>query len=473
MNSYHRTRVLHSIMLIFVVFACAFLLTVPTTIAQTESGTQPDKMDRITLADGHVFVGDILSETDQTITMRVSIAGISALKTFVKKEVAGVEKDILDRPDKDKASAARSETKMPAGFPDPNDPRPVVYKIPIKGLIGWDVTRPVVEKLWKEALDAHAKYVIFEFDCHKGESDLTEIRDMFQEIKAEAKEHEIKLVAWVKEARGTSVAFVLLFHEIIFAPDGWMGDGQELDTLLKLNFSDEDVRAKMISAWVGICKGMAISGGHDGALCDAMIRPELKLWVKMEGDQPTFMTFLSKKYEDDSPTEIDSSEEEAFKLTVKDANHYGVATHSPARDLRTLMARLDDGIREYNYYEGSSEKTIDNFMALRDRSWDDVGDLMQDISLIDQMPIDQRNQIGRKIQKWKKIIHILKACPPNYKAPYGRTQDDKYGIMPLENAEFQLKQLQQQLRELNQSEQTGRSGGSGSSGRGKGGGGGG
>ena len=472
MNSYHRTRFLRSIMLIFVVLACAFLLTVPTTMAQSANDSQPDKMDRITLADGHVFVGDILSETDETITMRVSIAGISALKTFMKKEVAGVEKDVLDRPDKDDASATQSESKMPAGLPDPNDPRPVVYKIPIKGLIGWDVTKPVVEKLWKEALNAHAKYVIFEFDCHKGESDLQEMRDMFQDIKTEAKEHEIQLVAWVKEARGTSVAFVLLFHEIVFTPDGWMGDGQELDTLLKLNFSDEDVRAKMIAAWVGICKGMAISGGHDGALCDAMIRPELKLWVKRVGDKSTFMTFLTKKYEDDpSVEEVDDSEEEAYKLNADTAMKFIVSTKKPARDMRTLMARL--GVREYNYYEGSSEKTIDNFMALRDRSWDDVGDLQQDIGLIDQMPIDQRGQIGRKIQKWKKIIHILKACPPNYKAPYGRTQNDKYGIMPLENAEFQLKQLQQQLRELNRSEQMGRSGGSGSSGRGKGGGGGG
>jgi len=461
-------RTTSSVLIAVLAFVITISLTSTAVTAQPATSGQSEKMDRITLEDGHTYIGDIVTETDETITMRVSIAGISAMKTFLMRDVAGVEKDVVTRPTK--KADTRGDAKLPEDYPDPNDTRPVVYKIPIKGLIGWDVTTKVVKKLWEEALQVHPKYVILEFDCHGGENELTDIRDMFQEMKTEANENEIKLVAWVKEARGTSVAFVLLFHEIIFTPDGWMGDGQELDTLLKLNYSDEDVRAKMISAWVGICKGMAISGDHNGALCDAMIRPELKLWVDMTGDVPFFMTFLSNKYKDNAPDVVDDSEEEAFKLTVKDAKKYGVATASPARDIHSLMAQLR--VREYNYYEGSAESTIDNFMALRERSWEDFDNLRQDIVLIDQMPIEEREKIGRKIQKWKKIIHILKACPPNYKAPYYQTREDRYGIMSLENAEFQIKTLQQQLRDINNGNQSGRSG-RGSSGRGgKGGGGG-
>ena len=459
----------------------SLILAGNTVRAQDQTQNDPNKIDKITIINGQSFVGEIISETDDTVTMLVTISGISAEKTFNKSEISNIRRDAVVRPTRGMtggstvnaaASGLRNEANSIPDRPDPNDPRPVVFKIPLKGLIGWDVTKQNVERLWKEAVDVGADYVIFEFDCHEGHFDLEELRDMFEDIKTEARENEIHLVAWIKEARGTAVAYVLMFDDIVFYPDGWMGDAKQLDDLLKANWQDPNVRAKMIAAWVGICRGMAIDGGHSGSLCEALIRPELHLWVKMEGEKPTFKTYLTDEDKNDPTIEVvDSSEEESVKLEAKDAKKFGVTRHGSARDKRTLMQQLD--VREYIYYEGDSEMSIENFLALRKRGVEDVNDLLQDIAMITQMPLDARGQIGQQITKWKKFVRILKACPPHMKAPYGinAITGDAYGIMPLEQAEAAIQQLQQQMRAINEAERQGRqqrrsTGGSGGGSRG-------
>lgn len=463
----NRTQLRKATFYLFVLTMLGSLILVGAPVrAQTLTQDDPDRIDKIAMINGQSFVGEIISETDDTVTMLVTISGISAEKTFNKSEIFDIRRDAVDRPTRGMTggsmvntakSGLLNEANRIPDRPDPNDPRPVVFKIPLKGLIGWDVTKPNVERLWKEAVDVGADYVAFEFDCHEGHFDLEELRDMFEDIKTEARENEIDLVAWVKEARGTAVAYVLMFEDVVFYPDGWMGDAKQLDDLLKDNWKDPNVRAKMIAAWVGICRGMAIDGGHSSSLCEALIRPELHLWVKMKGEKPTFKTYLTDEDKSDPTIEVvDSSETESVKLEAKDARKFGVTKHGSARDMRTLMQQLD--VREYIYYEGDSEKSIDNFMALRKRGVDDVNDLLQDIAMILEMPLDERGQIGQQITKWKKIVRILKACPPHMKAPYGfnAITGDAYGIMPLEQAEAAIQQLQQQMRAINKADRQGR-----------------
>jgi hypothetical protein len=421
-----------------------------------------DQLDKITLTDGRSFVGEIIEETDEMLTMEVQFGRISAKKTWRKSEIIEIQHDVIDvLPTVEESSA--SVLKPGLARPDPNDPRPVVYTIPLKGLIGWDLYPPLVEEMWDEAVEVGADIVIFEFDCHEGHYDLEEIRDMIQDFKAEAIEHEIRLIAWVKEARGTAVAYVLMFKEIIFSPDGYMGEGHQLDELLKEMWSDDDVRAKMISAWVGICRGMAIDGDHDAVLCEAMIRPELTLSVDFEGEEPNFYSnSTNPNYE-----VVDSSVDTALRLTADEANRFGVTPHRSARDVGGIMQRLN--IRDYVHYEGKSADTIDKWMEMRERGYEDYYNIRADMQLAGELADDPVRALGAQIRKLKEVVRMLKRCPPHTKAPYGinRVTGDHYGIVSLEQIELEIEALQKEMKAI-QEQQRGSGGGSRGTGGGRG-----
>src|SRR5690606_6770439 len=170
--------------------------------------------------------------------------------------------------------------------------------------------------------------------------------DFFEDIKREAKQKEIDLAVWISEARGVAVAYAMMFEQIYFRPTGWMGDGESFDKLLKDMYSDEDVQAKMISAWVSTCRGMAEEGGYSDLLCEAMIRPEVVLSLEWEGEDASFYQDTAHRWT------VDGSTEEALQLWADDARRYAVAK-GVARTLDDLMFQL--GYREYYHHEGKAE----------------------------------------------------------------------------------------------------------------------
>ena len=150
-----------------------------------------------------------------------------------------------------------------------DDKRRRVYVLPIRGEIGYDAHERLIQKMWNNAKDLGVQTLVLEFDCQNGMPDLEEYRDLLEEIKDEAADSEIQVVVWIKEALGAATAYALMFPDIYFYKDGVMGGGQSIDISLKLSFKDPQVQAKMISAWLGILRGMAEEGGHDAVLCEA------------------------------------------------------------------------------------------------------------------------------------------------------------------------------------------------------------
>lgn len=432
-------------------------------------------LDEITLADGRHFVGDILSETDETITMEVILHGIKTTRTFQKSQVLETMRDsvALDTIQRASASSALKATTAISKL-DPNDHRRGVYVLPIRGLIGWDVYDRNIRKLWQEAVDAGAKTVVLEFDCFDGFYDLDEYRDLMKELKRDARENEIEIVVWIKQAKGVAVAFALMFENIYFKPDGVMGDGDQLDERLKDMWKDPVVRAKMISAWTGICRGMAEQGGYDALLCEAMIRPEIVVSMQFEGAKGRFVRNL-----DENNTPVDESETEALELDAEKASEYGISDKAgtPA-DLDDLMQML--GYREFVLIEGKAKQLTEGWIELRDRGFEDYADIRADMETFDSWNEPPLKKLNYKINKLNKIKRMLRACPPHTKPPY--TPDPrleiKYGLVSEEQIDLEIDQIKRQIRILRdqQREQRRNSGGSGrgrGSGRGGGGGGGG
>lgn len=425
---------------------CAVSLLCPATaaLAQDDEGAM---FDRVTLADGRVFTGNIVEETDDSITMEIVQFGMRTKQTWKRSLVLEVLHDAVPDPDAGKKEEAKpEEIKGAAGkvLYDPNDTRHSVYKIPIHGPVGLDSHTRIIRMIWNEAMEARAKTIILEFECWQalGQADIEEYRNFFEELKREARSKEVKVVVWVKQASGVALAYALMFPDVYFQPDGEMGGGWVINEQLRQMFSDPAVRAKMISAWVGICRGMAEEGGHDALLCEAMIRPEMVLSMRYEGDHPVFQADTSGEVVLDA--NAGEEPENTLELTAKEANEYGIS-RGTYRTIDDLMFAL--GYREYRYVEGNAE----DFAKKWADGWKDAlkeyGYIRADMELIDTYnePIERR--IAKRISKLREIQALMKKWPPL-----------ELFIDPLQ-IHYEIDTLKKELRNINNQDRPGGGGG--------------
>ncbi len=375
-----------------------------------DGGDKTDMLDQVTLADGRQFTGNILEESDDSITMEIIHMGMRTKQTWLRGDILEVLHDSIPSVEEKKADVEEQvKTADDKLLYDPNDPRHAVYKVPIKGPVGLDAHTRIIRMIWDEAIAAHAKTIILEFDCEQalGQADLEVYRDFFEELKRDARSKEIRVVVWIKEARGVALAYALMFPEIYFQPDGEMGGGWAINEQLSESFQDPAVRAKMISAWTGICRGMAEEGGHDQLLCEAMIRPEVVLSMDYEGDQPRFRNDT----EGEVILDANSGEEpeNALELTAKQANEYGISGGT-YRTIDDLMFKL--GYREYRYVEGNADSWAEKWADGWKKALDEYRYIRADMALIDTYnePIDRK--IAKKISKLREVQALIKKWPP-------------------------------------------------------------
>ncbi|MFG0328282.1 MAG: hypothetical protein ACF8PN_00130 [Phycisphaerales bacterium] len=447
----NKTKLIRNLLTILLVGSFFTIGLIPAAFAGDD-----DKLDQVTLADGRRFVGHILEEDDQTIRMKVFVRGISTTRAFMKSNILEVLHDTVAVADTEHVGDTTASSDV-SSTPNADreavqaaaNGRPVVYKIPMRGLIGWEMYGENLKTLWQEAVDVGSDMVIFEFDCTEGFYDLEEYRDLIEEIKWEAKQNEIELMAWIKRAEGVAVAYALMFEDIYFQPDGFMGRGQDLDESLKEQWSDEDVRAKMISAWVGICRGMAEEGGHDALLCEAMIRPELFLAVEWRGEDPVF--HASNDTNGGKWLVVDDDDEEALELDADRARNYGVS-EGDARSIDDLMRRYRNE-REFYVYDGRATAMTDAWVQGYDDAWVRIYDIRQDMDFIDGGNEEPKKKLGMKLNLYKEIERLLRQYPPLGKAPYGgQLYGIKYGAIDPAQVEFEIEELKRSIRSITEQE---------------------
>ena len=425
------------LLMVLLCLALMLVITVPQgTVLAAQSqksggAAASSKMDRIVLADGREFVGDITEESDESVTIIVEVAGIRGSQTFPKSQILQIEHDKVARSadaasDRSVSSDARADNAELAEVSGR-----IVYVLPIRGLWGFDVYTSVVQNLWDEAIDAGAKTIVLEFDAEQGLADLEMYRDFFEDLKRDAREQEIEVVVWVKRAHHLVVAFALMWEDIYFHPDGSMGRGQMLDLMLKAMWSDEAVRQKMIAAWVGILRGMAVEGGYSAELCEAMIRPELLLSYDYEGDHAIF-------YADDTTGEFvaDSDPQLALDLTADDAARFAVSKGT-ARTLSELMFTL--GHREFYHYEGRAVNLVESWIDGIRAAQLDLQYILADIDRIlgGGGGEDPRMLIGQAIRKWEEVRKIVRRYPP---------LQNEY---PEDTIDLEIERLRKQIQDMN------------------------
>lgn len=410
---------------------CTAAVIATTSLAAWAQNDQ-GMLDQITLSDGRQFTCEILEETSEFIKVEIIHLGMKTVQTWPKSMVLEVKHDSVKAQTPEQA-AAKADTA--AEKPEMKG-RPV-YVVQLTGVVGLDSHKRIIQRQWDEALDLGAKTIVMEWDCEQAfppaTADMEEYREFFQDLKTQARNKEVDVVAWVKKASGIAVAYSMIFEDIYFHPTGEMGGGWIINEALSDMFNDEAVRAKMISAWVGICRGMAEEGGHSAELCEAMIRPEVVLSMNMAGGQPTFRLDTRGDFILDSNGGSDPAEN-TFELNAGDAEKYGVSKGT-ARTLEDLMYELK--FREFHHIEGNAELLVEGWNEGWKAAMDEVREIRADIEEIATRNETPERIIGQQIRKLREIQGLIKRWPP-------------LGVfIDSEQLYFEIDTLQKQLRNIN------------------------
>ena len=270
--------------------------------------------DVIVLKDGTRITGTIIEETDELVTMRIKVAGIAAVTTYARDQIASITR--TSGPEEVSASkgpAIGSIARVaPKPTPAPDDGKVRVYVIPLEGVFGRDISQTPMRQAIADARKKGADYLIFKLNNDwsdgllggLGETELPDDMEAFDQLfrteeiepvitKEIPKEWEKqpRIVFWVRNAMGGGAFLPLASDTIYFHSEGRMGGIGGIAQLFE-GIGDEVVREKQRSLRMGHAHGMAIQGGYDTRVVDAMARMDYVLSYAMVGGEPVFFERL-------------------------------------------------------------------------------------------------------------------------------------------------------------------------------------
>jgi len=183
------------------------------------------------------------------------------------------------------------------------DRPPRVYFLPMRGQMGTDIHPSIYRDVVKDIRSVDPDLIVFMLEgsdpeegvFHFGEQDfdptdqsllmIAEYRDIVRIFRDDLR--DIPQVMWVHNSVGFSSLMALAWPHMYMQPTAKLAG---LNRILGavMGWRDVEVRAKMLSAWVGVINGFLERGGYPLALGDAMMRPEKYLSVSFKGREVTW-----------------------------------------------------------------------------------------------------------------------------------------------------------------------------------------
>ncbi len=281
-------------------FAGAATVGAPGVAPVTESilSVPGDPPDQLIFKDGRVVKGRVLEETETQVRFLVIVAGIEGEQTYNKADLLAIDRG----PEGGEAKAeATTQAHNGDGADHPDAPAdanaPGVYVVNIEGHFGRDITPTTIRQIAKDIVKQRPQYVILVIDNAWGTlsgqefgDDVNQFDQLFLTEDIEpifTKElpvmlgYEPKIVAWVKNAMGGAAFLPLNFDTIYFSSEGRIGGIGRLEEIYG-TMGDERVREKQFSLRLGHARGMAITGGYDAKIIEAMARTEYVLSYRID-----------------------------------------------------------------------------------------------------------------------------------------------------------------------------------------------
>ena len=290
-------------------------------------------LDTIIFRNGNTVRCKILEETETSVKVQVSVAGISTETTYARNEILDIHRA---------AKKADAETKVDSKLADSGavvasamaadsdgvvdkDGKPIpagtlkVYIANFGGEFARDVSKTPVTEMMKDVLRVQPDIFIVRFNHHfsrygeevvdfgqmgKEQYDMLEsareIDTLISDRIAHDPEFKVKprRIAWVKKALGGAAFLPFTFPEIYYTPDGLHGGLGGLEHMFD-NVGDKVAQEKQYSLRLKRAEGLCIKGGHDERIIRAMSRGDYILSYKLEGGKAVFLERMPQ-----SPDEV-------------------------------------------------------------------------------------------------------------------------------------------------------------------------
>lgn len=418
-----------------------------------------EELDTLILKSGVVVTGRFISETTSTIEFEVVVGSISASRTYKKSDVLEVKRAARsgggggagEAPNGGGASGAGSVT--PAASEDELRRRlrgeaavsgrvsgggagPTVYTMRLDGWFGTDISVPVVEEILADAKKYEPDYLVIEVDRRweiqtievnnqtrllgifgdsEEASSAFPIIDLFTKELPRTWSKRPHIVVWVKTAMGGAAFLPFMADTILFHPEGRMGGIGTLGELLE-GRGDKVAIQKQRSLRLARAQGVAIAGGYDPRIVDAMMIQEKELSYRLVGGRAELIegpavrtneyTLTVNGLELGPPSVEDALRgniPHTLNLTAETALLLGISSGT-AESLDDVLAELGI-LRSHVKLDGKAEGIMDRWQERLDRMARDLPREWVEIfnPPPGQAPADPAGVLGREIRLIEEI----------------------------------------------------------------------
>ena len=260
--------------------------------------------DRILLHNGRALEGRVIREDDNTVTIEMRGVGVRLTSTISRSRIKTIEKPLRKG-------------------------QPYVV-IPVRGVIGDDVTADALRAGLAEARLSKPTYVILEIDSPGGSiSQMVRILDLLNSASA-----DLKIIAYVKQAHSAAAVIAMSCSRIYMQPNATIG--ATVPFRMTRN-GPADVDAKFRSIVEARMRSANRRGGHADLLIRGMSENDLELYLAEHNGKPTLRT--------SGPGKLVKSKGQILTLTTDEAVAYGLAHAAPT------MAKLGKLVCGGAWYE--------------------------------------------------------------------------------------------------------------------------
>ena len=264
---------------------CHWIIGRPTIAVTLLALAAPVSADHVVLQNGREFDGEVVAESDRTLTLEMFVPpGYTLGRTFEKAAIK-----TLVRP--------------------PREGEPYVL-VPLIGQIGKDVTADALRGGLEKARKANPRFIVLAIDSPGG--DIGEMVGMLDLLRDASK--QIEVVAYVKRAYSAAAVIAMSCRDIYMKPDAAIG--ATVPFRMTAN-GPADVDAKFRSVIEAQMRASTAQGGHADLLIRAMSEMNLELYLASENGKPVLRT--------SGPGKLIKSKGQILTLTANEAAECGLA----------------------------------------------------------------------------------------------------------------------------------------------------
>ncbi|MEN0020078.1 MAG: hypothetical protein AAF747_04240 [Planctomycetota bacterium] len=439
--------------------------------------------DELVFKDGRTVVGNLISQDDNSVVFEIVVGSLKQKMTYSRAEILAVVEGEDVAADAPAASNGSSTTPT---TPEPSEDAPSVYVLNLTGWVGpnrmtgWeqfadrggDITPTSVRRALDDAKKHRPDYLVIVIDntlAAFGEDEPPE--DLFTPgsiYEAEELEpiftreipqdwgYEPEIVIWIKNAMGGISMLPFNFENIYFHPDGRMGGMGFVISQMYGAAQDAIVAEKWISATMGRVEGMAIRGGYDVRIVQAMALRRNVLSYRINNGEVELL-----EREPQSPDEFLLTDNGFLRENV-DGN--AARVRGTGNDVLTLRAevaetlRISDGTvssideliaelgisRNYRLIDGRGDAILERWSRDVDRAYDRLEQLGRDFADVrarGNEPRDVRAAISRRINILQDVISTVNRFDGAVIPQFARWPSEP-------NLQIQIEQMRQELMKL-------------------------